>query len=122
MADEDDNPLSGAGTGQPDEAAVRRLAVDLVRAWLDNKPSEWTALATRAHEQGAREVVEALGGMVETLLGRIATRAGTREMMEVLADQVSLLLVRIAHQTGSTPKRTLEQVFVKPPGPPSSPG
>ena len=122
VADEHDASASGGGSDKADETAVQRLALDLVRAWLDNKPSEWTALVTKAHEQGAREVVEALGAMVEALLGRIATGAGTREMMEVLADQVALLLVRIAHQTGSTPKATLEKVLGQPASPADPPG
>ena len=93
---------------------MQRLALELVRAWLDNKPSEWTALVTKAHEQGAREAVEALGALVEALLGRIATGAGPRGMLGGLGDQVALLLVRIAPQTGSTPKATLEKVLGQP--------
>ena len=92
---------------------MQRLALDLVRAWVDNKPARWTSLVTQAHNEGPREVVEALGGMVEMLLSRIATRAGSREMMEVLADQVALLLVRISHQIGSTPKATLDTILAE---------
>ncbi len=111
------------------EADVQRLALDLIRAWIDNKPARWTALVTQAHNEGPREVVEALGGTVEMLLSRIATRAGSREMMEVLADQVALLLVRISHQIGSTPKATLDTILAEStatsapsdePGPPPS--
>jgi hypothetical protein len=95
------------------DAEVQQLALDLVRAWIDNRPARWTSLVTKAHDEGPREVVEALGAMVEMLLARIATQAGSREMMEVLADQVALLLVRIAHQTGSTPKVTLDKILAE---------
>ncbi len=99
--------------GLPGKTDTQELAVELVRAWLDNKPARWTSLVTNAHEQGAREVVEALGGLVQMLLSRIASRAGSREMMEVLADQVALLLVRMSHQHGSTPKATLDRILAE---------
>jgi len=115
MAQQGDDASSPAG---PTDA--RGLALELVRAWIDNKPARWTSLVTTAHDQGPREVVEALGGLAEMLLSRIATRAGSREMMEVLADQVALLLVRIAHQTGSTPKVTLDRILAESAGAPQS--
>ncbi len=108
MADEHDDAQGPQG-----KVEAQELALDLVRAWLDNKPARWTSLVTKAHEQGAREVVEALGGTVEMLLSRIARSAGSREMMEVLADQVALLLVRISHQVGSTPKATLDRILAE---------
>jgi hypothetical protein len=107
----------GPTSAEDGRADPKALALELVRAWIDNKPARWTSLVTTAHDEGPREVVEALGGLVEMLLSRIASRAGSREMMEVLADQVALLLVRISHQIGSTPKATLDRILAES-GPP----